>query len=62
MTELENYQANPEYQIALPSVTSFVDQSANHVSHHGPLNQTLIQPTDQQLIGANGFLPEVKIK
>ena len=61
MTELENYQANPEYQIALPSVTSFVDQSVNH-ANHGPLNQTLIQPNEQQLIGANGFLPEVKNK
>ena len=62
MTELENYQPNPEYQIALPSVTSFVEQSQTNSVNHAQLNQDLIQPNDQQLIGPGGFLPEVKIK
>ena len=54
MTELENYQPNPEYQIALPSVTSFVDQSGTALQQPG------IQPPEQQLIGQNGFLSEVR--
>ena len=54
MTELENYQPNPEYQIALPSVTSFVDQSGTSQLQPG------IQAPEQQLIGQNGFLSEVR--
>ena len=62
MTELENYQTNPEYQIALPSVTSFVEQSQTSSVNHGQLNQSLIQPNDQQLIVPGSFLQEVKFK